>query len=106
MTMSKKIHGCLPSKFKRRAQFLALFLSLSAIVASVGLTVTPTGAQQNTANAARNAALIAATNEVLEETSQLRQLAILRPVESSAQSRAEIQRIIDASMEQETTPAQ
>ena len=45
-------------------------------------------------------------NEVLEETSQLRQLAILRPVESSAQSRAEIQSIIVASMDQETTPAQ
>ena len=106
MTMSKKITDYAPANVRRRAEFLALFLSLLAIAASVGLTVTPTGAQQDTANATRNAALVAATSEVLEETSQLRQLAILRPVQSSAQSRAEIQSMIVSSMDQETTPAQ
>src|SRR5438128_7048667 len=106
MTMSKKITDYASANVRRRAEFLALFLSLLAIAASVGLTVTPTGAQQDTANATRNAALVAATSEVLEETSQLRQLAILRPVQSSAQSRAEIQSMIVSSMDQETTPAQ
>lgn len=88
------------------ARFCVLLLSVFAIVVvGAGITL-PTGAQQNTANAARNAALVAATNEVLQETSELRQLSILRPVQSSAQSRDEIQRMIVSSMDQETTPAQ
>jgi hypothetical protein len=56
--------------------------------------------------AARNAALAAATNEVLQETSQLRELAVLRPVQSSAQSRAEIERMIIGNLDRETTPAE
>jgi len=58
-----------------------------------------------TASAARNAALVAATNEVLQETSQLRQLPVLRPVQSSAQSRAEIEHMIIANLDRETTEA-
>src|SRR5437667_104243 len=46
---------------------------------------------QTTTTAARNAALIAATADVLKETSEIRQLAILRPVQSSTQSRPEIE---------------
>ncbi len=110
MTMSKTISGRgrpdRMARSKRRSRFLALFLSVSAIAASVSIGLTPSGAQQNTANAARNAALIAATKEVLRETSELRQLSILRPVQSSAQSRDEIQRMIISGMDQETTPAQ
>src|SRR5207237_1667061 len=59
-----------------------------------------------TAASARNAALMAATQDVLKETSEIRQLAILRPVQSSAQSRAEIERMIVKNLEEETTPAQ
>jgi hypothetical protein len=62
----------------------------------------PAAAQQA---AARNAALIAATENVLKETSVIRQLSILRPVQSSAQSRAEIERALIKSLDEDTTPA-
>jgi hypothetical protein len=42
---------------------------------------------------------------VLQETSQLRELAVLRPVQSSAQSRVEIEHMIVANLERETTDA-
>jgi hypothetical protein len=91
----------------RQLRFAALLLSVSAIVGgSAVLTVAPSDAQQNPTNAARNAALVATTSEVLQETSELRKLAILRPVRSSAQSRDEIQRMLISGMDQETTPAQ
>src|SRR6266404_4814543 len=41
--------------------------------------------------AAREAAIVAATSSVLEETSKIRELPILQPVKSGAQSRAEIE---------------
>jgi hypothetical protein len=62
----------------------------------------PLAAQQT---AARNAALIAATQDVLKETSAIRQLSIIRPVQSSTQSRAEIERSLIKSLDEDTTPA-
>jgi len=59
-----------------------------------------------TTTASRNAALVAATAEVLKETSEIRQLAILRPVQSSTQSRPEIERMLIKNLDEETTPAQ
>ncbi len=56
-----------------------------------------------TASAARNAALVSATDEVLKETSDLRQLRILQPVQSSTQSRAEIERMIVKNLDTELT---
>ena len=56
--------------------------------------------------AARNAALIAATQDLLKQTSEIRQLSILRPVQSSAQSRAEIERALIKSLDEDTTPAE
>jgi hypothetical protein len=55
---------------------------------------------------ARNAAIIAATAAVLKETSELRELPILRPVKSGAQSRPEIERMIIKNLDEETTPAE
>jgi hypothetical protein len=83
---------------------------LFCILAISALAVIRTSAQKpatgtETASAARNAALIAATNEVLQETSQLRELAVLRPVQSSAQSRSEIEHMIVANLERDTTAA-
>jgi hypothetical protein len=63
----------------------------------------PADAQQT---AARNAALIAATQDLLKETSAIRQLSVLRPVQSSAQSRAEIERALIKSLDEDTTPAE
>src|SRR5712664_990214 len=83
---------------------------VSVILAFAGLMQPPsTSSQQSpqtTTTAARNAALVAATSEVLKETSEIRQLAILRPVQSSTQSRAEIEQMLVKSLDEETTPAQ
>ena len=55
---------------------------------------------------ARNAAIVATTITILEETSEIRELAILRPVKSGAQSRTEIERMIIRNLDEQTTPAE
>ena len=55
---------------------------------------------------ARNAAIVAATVTILQETSEIRELAILRPVKSGAQSRSEIERMIVKNQREQTTPAE
>src|SRR5205085_6780461 len=75
----------------------------------IGLVISglsPISSSQTSPQVARNAALIAATKDVLQETSELRELAILRPVQSSTQSRSEIERMLVKSLDEETTPAQ
>lgn len=59
-----------------------------------------------TTQAIRRAALIAATDEVLKETSEIRKLPVLRPVPSSTQSRVEIQQMVIRNLDRDTTPAQ
>src|SRR6476660_2540034 len=54
---------------------------------------------------ARNAAIVSTTEAVLKETSDLRQLPILKQIKSGAQSRAEIQHMIIRNLDEETTPA-
>src|SRR5205807_2586027 len=44
------------------------------------------------------------TQEVLKETSDVRQLTILRPVQSSTQSRAEIERAVIKNLDEDTSP--
>ena len=103
--MSKQIRFALAAV----AVSIALFVGLFQPSASSSFSAQPQrpAAQQNqtTATAARNAALIAATQDVLKETSAIRQLSILRPVQSSAQSRAEIERALIKSLDEDTTPA-
>jgi hypothetical protein len=53
----------------------------------------------------RNAAIVATTVTILKETSEIRELAILRPVKSGAQSRTEIERMIVRNLDEQTTPA-
>jgi hypothetical protein len=87
---------------------LAIFVTttLSAgTLSSLSSSAKPQGSVVTT-TASRNAALVAATTEVLKETSEIRQLSILRPVQSSAQSRAEIEHMIMKDLNEETTPAQ
>jgi len=55
---------------------------------------------------ARNAAIVAATTEVLKETSEIRDLAILRRVKSGAQSRPEIERMLIKNLNDGMTPAE
>ena len=53
---------------------------------------------------ARAASIEAATEAVLRETSEIRQLPILNRVKSGAQSRSEIERMIMKNLEEDTTP--
>src|SRR5258708_3284192 len=82
------------AKRRRATLVLAASLCLSAIFFTdlSGPTGMAQRAPQSPATTAgsRNAALIAATAEVLKETSEIRQLPILRPVQSSTQSRPAI----------------
>src|SRR5882672_10711888 len=88
-----------------------LTAAVATIVLSLaGLFQPPASwSQQNpraTTTASRNAALVAATADVRKETSEIRQLAILRPVQSSTQSRPEIECMLMKNLDEDTTPAQ
>jgi len=63
-------------------------------------------AQTGAAGTAQNAAIVSTTAAVLKETSELRELPILKSVKSGAQSRAEIERMIIRNLDDETTPAE
>lgn len=54
----------------------------------------------------RNAAIVTTTAEVLKETSEIRELAILRPVRSGAQSRSEIEHMLIKNLNEQMTPAE
>ncbi len=90
------------------------FLKVLAMLCLAGATVLVSAVPaplipQGTAIApstARNAAIVATTVTVLKETSEIRELAILRPVKSGAQSRAEIERMIIRNLDEQTTPAE
>src|ERR1044072_8545271 len=70
------------------------------------LTVRTHAKGGDSAEAAQNAAIVSTTEAVLKETSELRELSIMRPVKSGAQSRAEIERMIVRNLNDETTPAE
>jgi hypothetical protein len=63
-------------------------------------------AQAGATGTAQNAAIISTTDAVLKETSELRELSILRAVKSGAQSRSEIERMIVKNLDTDTTPAE
>jgi hypothetical protein len=95
-----------PTRQRREYTAALLAISLSLLAIFVGPLFRRGSAQRlpdASAAGARNAALIAATNEVLKETSELRQLSILEPVQSSTQSRAEIERMIVKHLDAEMT---
>lgn len=54
----------------------------------------------------RNAAIIATTAAVLKETSGIRELLILRPVKSGAQSRVEIERMLVKNLDEQMSSAE
>lgn len=83
---------------------LALLLPVVALVSGVApMAVSAQQAQRATVNP-KNTAVVAATEEVLKETSELRKLGVLRQVKSGAQTRAEIERMIIRNLNEETTP--
>jgi hypothetical protein len=89
---------------------ISRFLAVAAVVtlATVALLITHSAAQRASvaSSATRNAAIVAATSEVLKETSEIRELAILRPVKSSAQSRTEIERMLIKGLDEQMTAAE
>ena len=112
MSMSKQIgsreHGQTGGRCRSVVCSLATLLCLAAVLFETCLS----GSAQRTAQGpvaaatARNAALVAATQEVLKETSEIRELSILRPVQSGTLSRPEIESMIVKNFDEETTPAQ
>jgi hypothetical protein len=63
-------------------------------------------AQTGAASSTQHAAIVSMTAAMLKETSELRELSILKNVKSGAQSRAEIERMIIRNLDSETTPAE
>src|SRR5215204_3559661 len=61
-------------------------------------------AQKGSASSSQNASVVSTTAAVLKETSELRELSILKAVKSGAQSRAEIERMIVKNLDSDTTP--
>ena len=67
----------------------------------------PTGqAQTEAATRSQNATIVSTTAAVLKETSEIRELSILKAVKSGAQSRADIERMIIKNLDSETTPTE
>jgi hypothetical protein len=105
--MSKEITVGAPASLRAVRRHLAGFLAFALAICVLALAP-PQFAftqQPTTTAAARNAALIAATDEVLKETSTLRQLSVMRPVQSSTQSRSEIERAVIKNLDEETPAA-
>src|SRR5258706_487694 len=93
----------------KQIRFIATTV-VAMVLALAGLFQPPASSTQQSPQAsttsARNAALIAATSDVLKETSEIRQLPVLRAVQSSIQSRPEIERMLMVNLDEETTPEQ
>jgi hypothetical protein len=98
--MSKKIR-------LQTAALLAVILIM--VTFAPAMRVTRAQAQSATATVtadAKRAAVVEATTEVLKETSELRQLPIIRQVKSNTQSRADIERFLIKNLDEDTTPAE
>ena len=63
-------------------------------------------AQAGAASSTQHAAVVSMTAAMLKETSEVRELSILKAVKSGAQSRDEIERMIIKNLDGETTPAE
>jgi hypothetical protein len=89
---------------KRITKPLVLF-SLLCLVSASFLTG---NAQQHAVGSenAQNAAIVALTSSVLKETAEVRELAVMRPVKSGAQSRSDIERMIIKNLDTDSTPAE
>ena len=63
-------------------------------------------AQAGAASSTQHTAIVSLTAAMLKETSELRELSILKTVKSGAQSRDQIERMIIKNLDAETTPAE
>jgi hypothetical protein len=90
---------------KKTRRFSALIAILTLMLAA--LAPGRSAQRANVAgSAARNAAIVAATNEVLKETSVIRELPVLRPVRSGAQTRLEIEGMLIKQLGEQTSAAE
>ncbi len=96
--MSKQI------RLRKTTAALALISMLGVMLLSAPATISQQKAAVVPAANAKSAGVIAATDVVLRETSELRQLPILHPVKSGAQSRPEIERMVVKNMDEDTSP--
>lgn len=95
-------------KFSSALALLAVFCIF------IGSFLPPVAAQRGAArtrksavqNSARNAAIVSTADAVLKETSEIRELSVLRGVKSGAQSRSQIERMIVKNLDADTTPAE
>jgi hypothetical protein len=107
MRMSKEVTAGAPASLRAVRRHLACFVvfTLAICLLTIASPQFAVSQQPATTAAARNAALIAATDEVLNETSTLRQLAVVRPVQSSTLSRTEIERAVVKNLDEDTSAA-
>jgi hypothetical protein len=96
---------------KNISRFLAVIaalavLSSSAFFHSRSHTLQAQQRPAISSHAAREAAIVAATSAVLEETSKIRELPILQPVKSGAQSRAQIENMLVKNLYEQMTTAE
>jgi hypothetical protein len=95
--MSKNI-----SRFLTVVAALVVFTS-SAFIKPLNVTLHAQQRPAISSRAAREAAIVAATAAVLEETSEIRELPILRPVKSGAQSRTQIESMLVKNLYEQMT---
>ena len=108
MRMSKQIPAGAPASLPVVRRQLGWLVVLSLAICALALAPSQLAVSQQsptTTAAARNAALVAATDEVLKETSTLRQLSVIRPVQSSTKSRAEIERAVVKNLDEDVSAA-
>jgi hypothetical protein len=88
------------------ALITVLILGMTALTAKQFARVSTPQRAAVASSTTRNAAIVAATTEVLKETSEIRDLPILRPVKSGAQSRTEIERMLIKNLNEQTSAAE
>lgn len=79
---------------------------LTLLCLCTGSFLPPSQAQTAATANPQNAAIVSTTAAMLKETSELRELSILKAVKSGAQSRADIERMIVKNLDSDTTPAE
>jgi len=94
------------SKQFNRALLPLLAVAVVAAVLFMDATVASTQGTGAATGTARNAAIMATTEAVLKETSEIRELSIVRPVKSGAQSRTDIERMVVKNLDEDSTPGE
>jgi hypothetical protein len=79
---------------------------LTLICLCTGIFLPQSHAQTAAATSTQSAAIVSTTAAVLKETSEIRELSILKAVKSGAQSRADIERMVIKNLDSETTPTE